>query len=760
MVALFILVSFLINTIESSAKCGKMWEYHEPEWGQHGQEIYGSEFGYDEGRRTTCVCPEGQWISRIAGWTNDKWNMFEDGLDAISVQCSGSPSWEKSMGYYDDKDIWRDLSQWTVTPDSGPICGLSVQLNEKDHYVQAYKFIYMNGAESPAMGVLNDADHPGTRWYKDDCVKKHDTARILVGFTITCKWTIYTFQPIWEEPKCDIGAVKINKLPPATLRTKWGQDLTNTAFLMADNDWNGGSPVYKLNGRHGNYELFRSNADPLAWRVLGLNYDGGPNKLVMRMPFAAEEFEGFCFEDTTSRIMNKAVGFFVQKNSGVMAIAPMGGSPEAIGYEQIPVEYIKNSAMWNAPLSNAALEWTMTIKNSKTHQTVKEHVRKRKFGASLSVDVKWQIGAKVGVTMGVSAELSDKIGTKFTVSSTNSESFSKTCKVHLGSIGGSADFTVWIWEFTRELKYSQGSDSMFSCHSYPKSGPCQVIPPNCLPGGCNPPECMTCVSPNLELIPHEEFIALQREKFDTEDVSLVDRCLQELKKKCDPRDLNYECCANLPDGEKCGMGEGGCTHSDQCQEGTSCKEQEGDDHFGRRDMSVCVTDHMRNVVLRHSESSVAGRKSGQKIPAQKVGESVEVAAQRGNAIEVLDSDESVTEGIDVDAFDREQLASKRQNEDNWKKNFMMEPPDQITQDQPPKSRAEALALLSGGKGVSRESFLADSNEAHVASTRFTSNHLLFFCFSIIFSIIFFVVISHQRKSDSIVLEFPLLENNI
>ena len=78
--------------------------------------------------------------------------MFEDGLDAISVQCSGSPSWEKSMGYYDDKDVWRDLSQWTVTPDSGPICGLSVQLNEKDHYVQAYKFIYMNGAESPAMG--------------------------------------------------------------------------------------------------------------------------------------------------------------------------------------------------------------------------------------------------------------------------------------------------------------------------------------------------------------------------------------------------------------------------------------------------------------------------------------------------------------------------------------------------------------------------------------------------------------------------------
>jgi len=760
MIGMLILVSLLTNTVESSAKCGTMWEYHEPEWGQHGQKIYGEEFGYDEGRRTTCVCPEGQFISRIAGWRNDAWNMWEDGLDAISVQCSGSPSWEKSMGYYDGKDAWRDLAQWTVTPDSGPICGLSVQLNKEDHYVQAYKFIYMNGAESPAMGVFNDPKHPGTRWYKDDCVKKHDTARILVGFTITCKWTIYTFQPIWAEPKCDIGAVKINKLPPAMLRTNWGRDLTTTAFLMADVEWRGGSPVYKLNGRHGNYELFRSNDFPLSWRVVGLTYDGGANRIVMRMPFEAEEFEGFCFEDTTSRIMKNAEGFAVQRGRDAPILAPMGGTPEAIGYEQIPVEYIKNSAMWNAPLSNAALEWTMVIKNSKSHSTVKENERQRKFGTSLSADVKWEIGAKVGVTMGVSAELSDKIGTKFTVSSTNSESFSKTCRVHLGMISASADFTVWIWEFTRELKYGQGSDSMLSCHSYPKSGPCQVIPPNCLPGGCNPPECMTCVSKNLELIPHEEYIALQREKFDTEEDSLVDRCLQEQIKKCDPRDLDYDCCSKLPEGEFCGLGEGGC-HIGECMEGTSCKEQEGDQHFGRRDMPVCVTDHMRQIQVRHSESSLGGG-GGKKGSTQKSGESVEVAAQTGDDIVVLESDESVTEGIDQDSFDREQLVEAQQKQEDWKAGFNIAPPNDITKDPPPKSRAEALALLNGGKtkGVSRESFLADSKDAHVASTRFTSkHHFMFFCLTILFFSFTFIIF-HHRKSDSIALEFPLLENNI
>jgi len=784
-----------------------MFEYHQPEeWGEESRTVWGREFQYDEERRTTCLCPQGQWISQIAGYVQTSWNMFEDGLDAISVKCSGTDSWEKSMGYYDDHDVWRNKDLWKYTnPTYGPICGLDIYINNADRYAQAFKFEYMDGFKSVTLGETNYEKYPGT-WYEDPCEKMRDTTRVLVGFTITSKWTIYTFQPIWEYPKCQKRAVRIEGLPQESPR-KFISDLRANTFLMTDDEWQGGSPVYKLSGER-EYRLHRINTYPCSWRITGTNYRTMQDLVVMKIDTPADNFGGFCFDDISTGHLN-AAQCGVGHNLEACNLRGLSVS----SWDIAPLEYSKNSAMWVSPLSNNEMSWTMEIKNSRTKRKVDSESSQRKFGTKVGAEASWDVGAKVGVSVEVSAGLSNSIGHTFETASSQSEGFSRTCKSDLRSIGGQASYTIWIWEFTKTRKWGQGTDSMLSCHSWVKSGTCQGLPPNCLPpGGCVPPDCIECVSENLQLVPTDVYKRTQIAKFGAE---LVEQCMTMRELECDPKKRDYNCCAELVErtGRLCGLGEGGCTDSNQCQPGTGCKEQEGDNFGGPRDMPVCVTDHQSHVRIRqdtrHStparqaastarqsvdpdrqggnparqdtstarrgavpaqqgavpvvpgvpvrqaETDVAGKEKVQ-APQQKAGSSVEVLAALGTGkIQIVTATRSVTEGMpgaEVDELDRTKKLKSMEEEDA---SFQPPPPpDNVITELPPSKQGKATGPKSP-QASNQERELEERVSSPPSNTNFI------FSLAAIFTILLSCQIAYRictRKSDQVKLEFPLLED--
>lgn len=678
--------------IGETSKCGKMNEYHEPEgWGKHSTYVWGREFGYEENKRTTCLCPDGQYIAKVAGKKSASWNLHDDGLDAISVICSGSDQWEKSMGYYDKKDVWADADDWLTTPDWGPICGLHIKIHDEKRYAMAFKFEYLDGYKSAELGEVREK-YPGT-WYTERCQKRSDTTRILVGFTITSDWTIYTFQPIWEFPKCEARAVRLNGLPQQAPE-QWIKDLRNNAFLMIpEEDWSGGSPVYELIGESTSYLLMKSNAYPNAWRVKGTFSAELEQRVLLKIPYAYEHFPGYCFEELTREHFDLTQGF----RTGGSALTVFDEADKrkfiAEGFPSAPIEYSKNSAIWSDKLSNNAQQWSTEVKNTKSNEkvTLKEH--QTKFGMEIETEAKWDVGAKIGVSVGVETELSKKIGEQFKSTVIDSEGFKKMCTTDLRRIGDRADFVVWVWEFSRTKKYGQGTDFMLSCHSWAKSGSCQRLPPRCLPGGCDPPECIRCKSPADELMPLDMWIVAQKKHFGDD---FVDQCLREQVKKCDPKTRQYTCCEELiaTEGVKCGIGNGGCSTSTECVAGTTCKEMEGDNFGGPSDMSVCVTDHSFDVrgpahVGPHlAESDLGTGEDGPKSSGGLSGTSVEVeaASGSGDVIQQGRKDEDCTEGISLEIIDREEKQKLLEAQRNWKATFVVPPqPD----DQPELMKAKS-----------------------------------------------------------------------
>lgn len=190
----------------------------------------------------------------------------------------------------------------------------------------------------------------------------------------------------------------------------------------------------------------------------------------------------------------------------------------------------------------------------------------------------------------------------------------------------------------------------------------------------------------------------------------------------------------------------------QCQEGTTCKEQEGDDHFGPRDMPICVTDHNRQINVApaapaHAESSLGDGTSVRK--QQKGGRSAEVAAQTGDDIEVLEADVSVVEGVSENLVDQEELQERKREQNDWKTNFNIPPPSDLFEAPPSKSGdtgvEEPPELLTERVQIS-----SPSSRKHYFSV------LLIFSFTLITSLWWFF---KRQTSDVVKLEFPLLAEN-